>query len=82
MLLLPYIERPVYVNPSPGDLETCLIYCMCLLKSSGLLDVFTGVPVDNCVTWPEVDGVAGTWLIKGPASICSLDDSEGSPEDV
>ena len=37
--------------------------------------MFTGVPVDNCVTWPEVDGVAGTWLVTGPASICPLDDS-------
>lgn len=81
------MERPVYVNPSPGDLVTCLTYCICLLKSNGLLeaDKFNGVPVADWltgVTWPDVDGVVGAWLVTAAVSICSIDGSEGPPEEV
>ena len=67
------MERPVYINPSPGDLVTCLIYCTCLLKSSGLLaaDRFTGVPDADWltgVTWPVVVGVVGAWVVTAVAS--------------
>ena len=63
----------MYINPSPGDLVTCLIYCMCLLKSSGLLaaDRFTGVPDADWltgVTWPVVVGVVGAWVVTAVVS--------------
>ena len=81
------MDRPVYVNPAPGDSVACLIYCICLLKSNGLLeaDRFNGVPISDWltgVTWPDVVGVVGVWLVTAVASICSIDESEGPPEEV
>jgi hypothetical protein len=67
------MERPVYVNPTPGDCVACLMYCMCLLKSSGLLadDRFTGVPAFDWltgVTWPVLVGVVGACVVTAGVS--------------